>query len=316
MATLVKHESRDIDDQARSLAGWEQSYEQLGCGRFRGSVWQLVMRGGVLLRENSNRQHRQQFVPPHGHVVFAMALEVEPGSAFNGRPIARNSLAVFDSRSQHDAIYVGGIELIALSVDLAVLETKLAPEKLEWLERKSLEQRIELPTQRAAAIRHTLLAACDDGVRRLEGLNDLQQENELLSSTLSHAVILAMAAEKGAMPSVIPRRAATRLKVIKRAVEFMRASLHDDIGVPEICAAAYASRRTLHYGFEEFMHTTPQAYLRALRLNEARRSLKLHAGLPITELASTLGFATASHFTRHYKLMFDELPSATLKLRS
>ena len=35
---------------------------------------------------------------------------------------------------------------------------------------------------------------------------------------------------------------------------------------------------------------------------------------PITELANTLGFASASHFTRHYKLMFDELPSETLKL--
>ena len=85
--------------------------------------------------------------------------------------------------------------------------------------------------------------------------------------------------------------------------------------MPEICAAAFASRRTLQYCFEEFMHTTPQAYLRALRLNEARRALKLRADQPITELASTLGFSSASHFTRHYKLMFDELPSETLKLQ-
>ena len=77
--------------------------------------------------------------------------------------------------------------------------------------------------------------------------------------------------------------------------------------------AACASRRTLQYCFEEFLHTTPQAYLRALRLNEARRTLKSRADQPITELASELGFASASHFTRHYKLMFDELPSETLK---
>jgi AraC family ethanolamine operon transcriptional activator len=93
----------------------------------------------------------------------------------------------------------------------------------------------------------------------------------------------------------------------------MRAHLHDDIGIAEICDAACASRRSLQYCFEEFMHTTPQAYLRALRLNEARRALKLADGQPITALASELGFASASHFTRHYKLMFDELPSETLK---
>ena len=84
--------------------------------------------------------------------------------------------------------------------------------------------------------------------------------------------------------------------------------------MPEICTAACASRRSLQYCFEEFLHTTPQAYLRALRLNEARRALKARAQQPITELATTLGFASASHFTRHYKLMFDELPSETLKL--
>ncbi len=314
MATLVTHESHDIDDQAKSLTGWEQSYEQLGCGRFRGSVWQLVMRDGVLLRETNNRQHRQQFVPPHGHVVLAMALAVDPGSTCDGRPMGRDSFMVFNSQTQHEVISAGETELIALTVDSTLLETALAQDKLEWLERKALEHNVDLPPETAAAIRHMLLAACDVGEQRVERLNDLERERELLSSTLTHAVILAMAAEQGTSPSTIPRRAETRLKVVKRAVEFMRASLHQDIGVPEICAAAFASRRTLHYCFEEFMHTTPQAYLRALRLNEARRSLKLRADLHITELACTLGFATASHFTRHYKLMFDELPSETLKL--
>jgi AraC family transcriptional regulator, ethanolamine operon transcriptional activator len=184
------------------------------------------------------------------------------------------------------------------------------------LERKALEHNVDLPPEPAAAIRLMLLAVCNDVEhgQGLERLGGLKQEHELLSSTVSHAVILAMAAEQGGSTSTIPRRAETRLKVVKRAVEFMRAHLQDDICVPEICGAAFASRRTLHYCFEEFMHTTPQAYLRALRLNEARRALKVRGNPLITELACTLGFATASHFTRHYKLMFDELPSETLKL--
>ena len=314
MATLEIHVSRDIDDQAKLLTGWVQSYEQLGCGRFRGSVWQLVMRDGVLLRETNNRQHCQHVVPPNGHVVLAMALGVDAGSTFDNRPMGRDSLMVFNSQTQHDVVSAGEIDLIAVSVDTAVLETALAPDKLEWLERKALEHNVDLPPETAAAIRLMLLAVCKDVGQGLERLEGLKQERELLSSTLSHAVILAMAAEQGGSPSTIPRRAEARLKVVKRAVEFMRAHLQDDIGVPEICGGAFASRRTLHYCFEEFMHTTPQAYLRALRLNEARRALKVRADLPITELAFTLGFATASHFTRHYKLMFDELPSETLKL--
>jgi AraC family ethanolamine operon transcriptional activator len=314
MAQLVTHESQDVDDQAKALTGWEQAYEQLGCGRFRGSAWQLVMRDGVLLRETTNRQLREQVVPPRGHVVFALPLSVHPGSVFAGRPLERESLMVLSGQTQHDVISAGELDLIGLSVDRAVLERTLAPAKMEWLERKAQERNVQLPPETAAAIRQMLIAVCGDAGDRVDQLADESAEHELLSSTLTHAVLLAMAAEREGGPSTIPRRAKTRLKVVKRAVEFMRANLQQDIGVPEICAAAFASRRTLQYCFEEFMHATPQAYLRALRLNEARRALKARAQQPITELASTLGFASASHFTRHYKLMFDELPSETLKL--
>ena len=80
MATIVRHQSQDVDDQAEALNGWEQQYEQLGCGRFRGSAWQLVMDEGVLLRESTNRPLREHIVPPPGHVVLALPLSVAPGS--------------------------------------------------------------------------------------------------------------------------------------------------------------------------------------------------------------------------------------------
>ena len=314
MAQVMTHQSQDVDDQAKALAGWEQSYEQLGCGRFRGSAWQLVMPDGVFLRETTNRQLRERIMPPRNHLVLAVPLAVEPGSVFAGRPLRRESLMVLGSQTEYDVVSAGELDLIGLTVDRALLEDKLAPAKLEWLERKVGECNVELPPETAAAIRHMLLAVCSDVGEQFDGLDDPAQESALLASTLAHAVILAMAAERDGGASTIPRRADSRLKVVKRAVEFMRANLEADIGVPEICAAAFASRRTLQYCFEEFMHTTPQAYLRALRLNEARRALKARSQPPITELANTLGFSSASHFTRHYKLMFDELPSETLKM--
>jgi AraC family transcriptional regulator, ethanolamine operon transcriptional activator len=314
MAEVLNYETQDVDDQAKALTGWQQDYEQLGCGRFRGSAWQLVMRDGVLLRETTNRQLREQVVPPKNHVVFALPLSVDPGSVFAGRPLQRETLMVLSGQQQHDVISAGELDLVGLSVDRALLESTLPPDKLEWLERMAVERNVELPPQTAAAIRHMLLAVCDAVDAWLPRLADPTQEQALLSSTIGHAVILAMAAEGQSGPSTIPRRAETRLKVVRRAVDFMHANIEEDIGVPQICAAACASRRTLQYCFEEFMHTTPQAYLRALRLNEARRVLKVRAQQPISELATTLGFSNASHFTRHYKLMFDELPSETLKL--
>jgi AraC family ethanolamine operon transcriptional activator len=316
MAEVVTHESQDVDDQAKALAGWEQSYEQLGCGRFRGSAWQLVMRDGVLLRETTNRPLREQVVPPPNHVVLAVPLAVEPGSVFAGRPLERECLMVLSGRSEHEVISAGELDLIGLSVNRRLLEATLPPAKLDWLDRKTQERNVELSAPTAAAIRAMLLAVCDSAEGGLHQLQQGDEEQALLSSTMTQAVLMAMAAEHARGPSTIPRRAETRQKVVRRAVEFMRANLHEDIGVPEICTAAFASRRTLQYCFEEFMHTTPQACLRALRLNEARRVLKSRSDQPITDLASALGFASASHFTRHYKLMFDELPSQTVRRRA
>lgn len=314
MAEVVTHQAHDVDDQAKALAGWEQRYEQLGCGRFQGSAWQLVMCDGVLLRETTNRPLREQVAPPRNHVVLAVPMAVAPGAVFAGRPLERDSLMLLGTQLEHDVITAGELDLIGLSVDRAVLQGRLAPDKLDWLERKAGERNVALPAATAAAIRQMLLAICTDAGATPERLDSRQREQELLSSTLGHAIVLAMAAEAAdAGQAALPRRAETRLKVVKRAVDFMRANLQHDIGVPEICAAAYASRRTLQYCFDEFLHTTPQAYLRALRLNEARRQLKASPQPAITALASTLGFASTSHFTRHYKLMFDELPSQTVR---
>jgi AraC family ethanolamine operon transcriptional activator len=317
MADLVTHVSQDVDDQAKALDGWEQSYEQLGRGRFHGSAWQLLMRDGVLLRETTNRPLREQLVSPKGHFVFALPLSVAPGSVFAGRPLERESLMVLGDDEQHDLIAAGEFDVVGLTIDRALVDRELGPTKIEWLEHKARERNVALPPDIAAAIRHMLLAVCSDGERGVDDLTSRDAERELLASTLTHAIVLAMSADErgdAVAGSTIPRRVESRIKVVRRAVDFMRANLQEDIGIPEICAAAFASRRTLQYCFEEFMHTTPQAYLRALRLNEARRTLKANSGMPITELAATLGFTSASHFTRHYKLMFEELPSETLKL--
>lgn len=310
MATLTTAQSHDVDDQARSLNGFRQFYEQLGRGRFHGQVWQLMMDEGFLLRESANRGVRQHFSPPPDHMAIAVPLAVQPGSVFGGRPLERESLMVLSDQEEYDLVSTGELDVIGLAVHRDVIE-QLAPAKLEWLRRAQGERNLPLTPEVAAAIRQMLLAVSADAERRIDSLADAAAEMELLSSTLTQALVLAMSSSRA--DHSIPRRADSRMKVVRRAIDFMRERLHEDIGIPEVCAAAGASRRTLQYCFEEFLHTTPQAYLRALRLNEARRTLKSRADQPITELASELGFASASHFTRHYKLMFDELPSETLK---
>jgi AraC family ethanolamine operon transcriptional activator len=312
VATLVRHVSHDVDDQAEALNGFRQHYEQIGCGRFEGAVWQVLMSKGELLRESTNRQLREVVTPPPNHVAIAMPLAVQQGSVFAGRPLTRESLMVLNDAEAYDIAPSGEMDLIGMCVHRDLLAA-MAPAKVDWVWRAERKRNVALAPDSASAIRQMLLAVNQIAESGLQELSEPTNEMALLSSTLTQTVILAMTGEESA--DHIPRRVDTRIKVVRRAIEFMRERMHDDIGVPEICIAACASRRSLQYCFEELMHTTPQAYLRAMRLNEARRLLKCKQELPITAIASELGFSSASHFTAHYKLMFDELPSATLRGR-
>ena len=59
----------------------------------------------------------------------------------------------------------------------------------------------------------------------------------------------------------------------------------------------------------------PVAYIRTMRLNGVRRELKManpHTDT-VQDIAARWGFWHLSHFCTDYRLMFGELPSATLR---
>lgn len=308
MGVIREHLSDDADEQSRMLEGWEQRYEQLGQGRFHGRTWQWVASQGALLHESTNLHLREQIVPPADHLVLAVPLAVLPGSRFAGRALHRESLMVLGQCDEHSLLSAGELDLIGLCVHRDMLE-QLNDHKLEWLQQAASQRNLDLSPDVASAIRHLLLAL--SAQVNANNLGSIDDENELLGLTLAQTVALAM--RDGQSPAVMPRTSHARLKVVEQAIAFMRQHLHEDIGVQQLCSEVGVSRRSLQYVFEEYLQTTPMAYWRALRLNEARRVLKRSAGQSITELAYEWGFASASHFTQHYKSLFGELPSQTLK---
>lgn len=308
MAEVREQLSNDADEQSRMLEGWTQRYEQLGLGRFQGRTWQWVASQGAILHESTNLHLREQIIPPADHLVLAVPLAVMPGSHFAGRPLLRESLMVLGQADEHSLLAAGELDLIGLSVHRDML-CQLNDHKLEWLQHAAVQRNLDLSPDVAAAIRHLLIALSSQV--SAESAYTLDEENELLGLTLAQTVSLAMRDEHTSQS--IARTHQARLKVVDRAIAFMRQHLHEDIGVQTLCAEVGVSRRSLQYVFEEFLQTTPMAYWRALRLNEARRVLKRAAGCSITDLAYEWGFASASHFTQHYKNLFGELPSQTLK---
>lgn len=114
------------------------------------------------------------------------------------------------------------------------------------------------------------------------------------------------------LPTEDSRRCATpRRQLVDRAQAITAARLEQPPTVAELCDALGVSRRSLQYGFHEVWGVSPLSYLRVMRLNAARRSLKTAGS--VTEAATQLGFWHFGHFARDYHAMFGELPSMTFR---
>lgn len=103
--------------------------------------------------------------------------------------------------------------------------------------------------------------------------------------------------------------------LLRQAVEFIHDNASRDISVRDIAAALYLSPRTVQYLFRRHLNTTPTAYLRSIRLAQARQEL-IAGDRSMTTVAATAarwGFAHTGRFAVLYRRTYGESPHETLR---
>ncbi len=102
---------------------------------------------------------------------------------------------------------------------------------------------------------------------------------------------------------------------VRRAEAYIRACVADPISIADIAEAVGVNARTLFRAFRQYLNTTPRAYLKARRLECARRSLleSDRSDARVADIAFQWGFSNAGNFAADYRQAFGELPSETLK---
>jgi AraC-like DNA-binding protein len=100
---------------------------------------------------------------------------------------------------------------------------------------------------------------------------------------------------------------------VRRAEEFIDGNWNRPLTVKMIAAATGVSIRSLLKTFRESRGYTPMAYLKRVRLAQARQMLSAPAeNTSVTVVAFACGFYNPGHFAGDYRLAFGELPSQTL----
>jgi AraC-like DNA-binding protein len=118
----------------------------------------------------------------------------------------------------------------------------------------------------------------------------------------------------GAVLAMVQRHASRRLAAptppeggaLLRVRDLLHDCLADDLSADDLARAVGLSRFQLYRQFRERYGLAPSAYLRQVRLREARG--RLAAGAAIAEVAFATGFADQSHLTRWFRRSYGITP--------
>jgi AraC-like DNA-binding protein len=156
----------------------------------------------------------------------------------------------------------------------------------------------------------------DDGLLagRLQRLNTLLLDGatRLEAQELVMGAVLAMVERYATQPVAAPTP--WRSGAPSRVRDLLHDGFAEDLSADDLAGAVGLSRFQLYRQFRERYGVPPSAYLRQVRLREARR--RLAAGAAIAEVAFATGFADQSHLTRWFRRTYGITPRVYQQGRS
>jgi transcriptional regulator GlxA family with amidase domain len=104
--------------------------------------------------------------------------------------------------------------------------------------------------------------------------------------------------------------------LIRRAERYILENAGAPIAVSDVAAELGVSLRSLQAGFRQWRSSTPNLFLRRVRLQLARDELRrLGTQTTVQAVAIRHGFSNLGRFSAYYQAAFGEAPSATLHRR-
>jgi AraC-like DNA-binding protein len=102
---------------------------------------------------------------------------------------------------------------------------------------------------------------------------------------------------------------------VRRAMDHADGHADEPVDLPDLAAAAGVDVRGLRAGFRRHRGTTPEAYLRRVRLERAHRDLRAAdptRGDTVAAIARRWGFASPTRFAVEYRRAYGQPPGRTL----
>lgn len=148
----------------------------------------------------------------------------------------------------------------------------------------------------------------EDALLRFVRLVEAPEDVPLLAPMIERELLYrALQSEQGTILRQIAR-ADSRRSQIYRAVKWIRGHLAVPLPVETLASIAAMSVSSFHRHFKAVTGLSPLAYHKQMRLQEARRRLLAEPGA-VASVAFSVGYESASQFTREYTRQFGMPPA-------
>ena len=301
----------DVDAQAASVPGHDQTYSQLTAGRFEGVVHShIISPKAALFLEATNRGIRKQFCVPPGSLRIGYLLDEVTKCNVNGTRMSGHDLFANLPMTEIDLHFSDDHHAAWITLDFEEVRGMIRLNE----EPCDLHQtgRLQLASKAGGLFRMTLAAA------RQELFNPGKTRPPASTVAAFEKILFSLAAwtVTTALGSDLEMRrssAAHRARLLRKACEIIDARLMEGLTMFELCQMIGTSRRTLENIFVEALGVSPYQYVRTLRLNSIRKALLLeeNANSTIGDIVGGWGIWHLSRFAADYRSMFGELPSQT-----
>jgi AraC family ethanolamine operon transcriptional activator len=188
------------------------------------------------------------------------------------------------------------------------------PEIPDMLLKQGAGMRIGLVEQQRLRL---LLSAALEGIQDPAGPFADGRVLREMEEMLLESFVSALRSGVGGLVPPPNSRVAGRLKHLREAREFIRASAQGPIQLEDVSEALGMSARGIEVLFRGSLGVGPTVYIRHQRLHGVRRALLTARPGPgaIKETAMRWGFWHMGHFSKNYRQLFGESPMETMVAR-
>lgn len=284
----------EAHEQQTALVGWDQEYQQLGAGEFRGAVDGTRLGGVLIQRERFNLSVEQRSIAPVGTINFAW---LDSGWRVDGARLGPTVVGAWSGGREHLSVNAGGADSLFVTLNASLLGR--SPDECFLTLIPSSDPLVAATGQWLRGILE--LAADADTPGHAE-----------FSAVLPRLVVDRLTAIMLRYVDVRPARHSLPPRILSEVRAFVDDRSGDPLSVGDICAGLNLSREALHRTFIEALGVSPSAWLRLHRLNGAHRDLRNthHARESVAAIAMKWGFWHLGRFSAYYRSQFGRYPSA------